>query len=181
MFNNLIKILPIQYIYSDSKFSVSVYIYYTNLLLNLFVLNKHQNLRFKMLSTISCIDFPELENRFEIIYTLMSLDYPLILNIKTKISEFIYINSCSIYFKNAVWLEREIWDMFGVYFVNNFDLRRILTDYGFPYHPLRKTFPLQGYIQIYYNFVTKHISYSENQFSQVKSLKSLNSVWNKVI
>jgi NADH:ubiquinone oxidoreductase subunit C len=135
-----------------------------------------------MLSTISCIDYPELDKRFELVYTLMSLDFPLILNIKTKISEIMYINSCSIFFKNGVWLEREIWDMFGVYFVNNLDLRRILTDYGFPYHPLRKTFPLYGYSEVFYNFITKQISYKNpNYFIQFKSIKNINSVWTRVV
>ena len=71
--------------------------------------------------------------------------------------------------------------MFGVYFINNFDLRRILTDYGFPYYPLRKTFTLQGFTQIHYNFIKKKFIISIINFSQVKSFKNINSVWSKLI
>ena len=67
--------------------------------------------------------------------------------------------------------------MFGVYFKNNLDLRRILTDYGFPYHPLRKTFPLQGYHNIYYDYINKKILYRNNKYSQGKLLKNFESCW----
>jgi NADH:ubiquinone oxidoreductase subunit C len=179
-FFNIFKVLPLKYIFSDSKFLFSINIHYINLLINFFFLRQHQQYRFKVLSTISCVDYPELEDRFEVIYTLMSLDFPLVLNLKLKSSEYVYINSSSIYFKSAVWLEREIWDMFGIYFINNFDLRRILTDYGFPYHPLRKTFPLQGYSQITYQFVAKRMGYTPNVYSQIKATKIISSIWNKV-
>jgi len=70
--------------------------------------------------------------------------------------------------------------MFGVYFINNFDLRRILTDYGFPYYPLRKTFPLQGFSEITYNYIKKKIVYVPNTYSQVKPLKNVVSNWVKL-
>ena len=180
-FSHIYKLLPINYIYSDFKFYFMYKIKFKDLLLNLYFLKQHQLFRFKVLSTISCTDFPELYNRFELTYTLMSIDFPFILNIKTKVSEFTNINSSSFFFKSAVWLEREIWDMFGIYFLNNFDLRRILTDYGFPYHPLRKTFPLQGFFQVQYNFIKKKIYYINNNFSQIKPVKIVNSVWNKLV
>ena len=175
------KLLPLNYIYSDLKLYFSYTINVKNLLINLYFLKNYQLFRFRILSTISCTDYPELYNRFEITYTLMSIDFPCILNLKIKISEFTNINSSSLFFKSGVWLEREIWDMFGVYFINNFDLRRILTDYGFPYHPLRKTFPLQGFTQINYNYIKKKIYYINNHFSQVKPFKNINSVWSKLI
>ena len=111
----------------------------------------------------------------------MSVDWPIIINIKTKVSEFINVDSSSFLYKSSVWLEREIWDMFGVYFNNNLDLRRILTDYGFPYHPLRKSFPLQGYTQINYNLKTKKIYYIMNFFNQLKPLKKLGTPWSNLI
>lgn len=178
--NHITKLLPINYIYTDFKYSFTYKIIFNDLLLTLYFLKQHQNFRFKILSTISCTDYPELFNRFELNYILMSIDFPFILNLKIKFSEFTSISSSSIYFKSAVWLEREIWDMFGIYFINNFDLRRILTDYGFPYHPLRKTFPLQGFLQIGYNFIKKRVYYTPISFFQNKPLKLVNSVWNKV-
>ena len=178
---NIAKLIPVKYFYSDFLYNCAIKINYKYLILCLFFFKQHQIFRFKVLSVISCTDYPELINRFELTYTLMSIDFPFILNIKTSISEFCNINSSSIFYKSAVWLEREIWDMFGIYFLNNFDLRRILTDYGFPYHPLRKTFPLQGFYQIYYNFIKKKILYCKNTYNQLKPIKHLNSQWNLLV
>jgi len=178
MLPKIYNLIPVKFLYSDFKLNYILKIDYKNLLLVLFFFKQHQNFRFKILSVISCTDFPELLNRFELTYTLMSVDFPLILNVKTSISEFTNIVSSSIYYKSSVWLEREIWDMFGIYFINNFDLRRILTDYGFPYHPLRKTFPLQGFSQIYYNFIKKKPLYCKNFYNQIKPIKNINSPWN---
>lgn len=180
MLFNFYNILPIKFLYTDFKFSFIYKIHYKDLLIILFYLKNHQNLRFNILSTISCTDYPEINLRFELTYILMSLDFPFLLHLKINISEFTELNSSSIYFKSAVWLEREIWDMFGLYFINNFDLRRILTDYGFPYHPLRKTFPLQGFFQVYYNFIKKKVYYINLITSQVKNNKFLNSTWNYI-
>ena len=69
-------------------------------------------------------------------------------------------------FKNADWWEREIWDLFGIFFENHSDLRRILNDYNFEGHPMRKDFPLTGFIEIYYNHNTKSISYEKVQLTQ---------------
>lgn len=143
-----------------------------NLLLNLFCLKYFQFYRYNLLTTISCVDFPELENRFEINYHLLSLDYNKYLILRIKCSEFQQVESLSFLFKSAVWLEREVWDMFGVFFKNNYDLRRLLTDYGYPYHPLRKTFPLQGYSSIYYDLKKKkNFIYFKFFFSKKKREK----------
>ena len=174
------NIIPVTKIYNDGGFSFCCFVEYKNILLVLNVLKQHQNFRFKVLSTISCTDFPELKNRFELTYTLLSVDFPIIINVKTKVSEFNPIESSSIYYKSSVWLEREIWDLFGVYFVNHFDLRRILTDYGYPYHPLRITFPLQGFSHVYFDARYKKLIYASLKMSQMKPVKNINSVWTKV-
>lgn len=177
MLLKLPKLMPVKYLYTDSKCVLNVFIDFKNLLLCLKILKDFQLFRFKLLSTITCTDYPELIKRFELTYTLLSLDFPMILNLKIKLGEFSEIDSSSGFFKSGVWLEREVWDMFGIYFINNFDLRRILTDYGFPYHPLRKTFPLNGFNEITYNFVKKKVIYTSNSYSQIKPIKAVNSTW----
>ena len=141
------------------------------------ILKLFQFYRFRVLTCISCVDFPEKSKRFELNYHLLSIDFNFNTIIRTYVSEFESIMSISEIFKSSVWLEREVWDMFGVYFKNNLDLRRILTDYGFPYHPLRKTFPLQGYHNIYYDYINKKILYRNNKYSQGKLLKNFESCW----
>nr|BDB10230.1 NADH dehydrogenase subunit 9 [Actinophrys sol] len=178
---SLKELIPIKFLYTDLKNFLYLIINYKYLIIILKFFQNYQNLRFRVLSTISCTDFPELLNRFELTYILMSIDWPFIINIKMKVSEFINIDSSSFLYKSAVWLEREIWDMFGVYFSNNLDLRRILTDYGFPYHPLRKTFPLQGYMEVHFNLKVKNVYYIKILLSQAKPLKNLVTPWLNLI
>ena len=85
--------------------------------------------------------------RFEIVYTLLSLVYNSRIKIKTYLKELDSIETITTLFKGANWWEREIYDFFGIYFTHNTDLRRILTDYGFIGHPLRKDFPLMGFMK----------------------------------
>lgn len=110
-------------------------------------LKDHHNAQFASLSDIAGVDMPTREYRFEIVYNLLSMRYNSRIRVKTYTDELTPLDSiCSIY-EAANWYEREIWDMFGVYFTNHPDLRRILTDYGFEGHPLRKDFPLTGYYE----------------------------------
>lgn len=100
-----------------------------------------------------------LVNRFQIIYNILSLRYNSRIRVKTYTDELTPIDSVNGVFKAANWYEREIWDMYGVFFANHPDLRRILTDYGFEGHPQRRDFPLSGYVEvsccfIYYYFIT---------------------------
>src|SRR5687767_3628804 len=85
----------------------------------------------------------------QIIYNLLSLRYNSRIRVRTYTDELTPIDSCNGIFKAANWYEREIWDMYGVYFANHPDLRRILTDYGFEGHPQRKDFPLSGYVEVH--------------------------------
>lgn len=84
----------------------------------------------------------------QLVYNLLSLRYNSRIRIKTYTDELTPVDSINSVFKAADWYEREVWDMFGVYFSNHPDLRRILTDYGFEGHPLRKDFPLSGYVEV---------------------------------
>ena len=99
------------------------------------------NLNFNMLLDITAVDYPQRAKRFEIIYNLLSLKNHLRIRIKIFVNDNEIIPSISKLFKSANWYEREVWDMYGISFKGNNDLRRILTDYGFEGHPLRKDFP----------------------------------------
>lgn len=114
-------------------------------------LKDHHLAQFESLIDIAGLDVPTREYRFEIVYNLLSLRYNARIRVKTYTDELTPLDSiCDIY-KAADWYEREIWDMFGVYFNNHPDLRRILTDYGFEGHPFRKDFPLSGYVEVRYD------------------------------
>ncbi|NJI21406.1 NADH-quinone oxidoreductase subunit C, partial [Aeromonas veronii] len=91
------------------------------------------------------VDYINKEKRFEIIYNLLSIRFNSRLKVKITINELQPIDSIISIYKAANWCEREVWDMFGIFFSNHPDLRRILTDYGFEGHPLRKDFPLSGF------------------------------------
>lgn len=120
-------------------------------------LKDHTNAQFKSFVDLTAVDVPRRPYRFEIVYNYLSLRFNSRIRVKTYTDELTAIDSiCSVY-KGANWFEREIWDMFGVFFSNHPDLRRILTDYGFEGHPFRKDFPLSGYVELRYDDELKRI------------------------
>eukprot|EP01134_Creolimax_fragrantissima_P001288 CFRG1288T1 len=120
-------------------------------------LRDHTNAQFKTLIDIAGVDIPGRVNRFEIVYMLLSIRYNSRIIVKTYTDEVTPIESIEPVFKAANWMEREVWDMFGVFFNGHPDLRRILTDYGFEGHPLRKDFPLSGYTEVRYDEEAKRV------------------------
>ena len=102
------------------------------------------NCQFKQLMDICGVDYPERRQRFEVVYNLLSLVHNNRITVKVMIDDKSPVPSVSKIFSSADWWEREIWDLFGIFFSGHPDLRRILTDYGFDGHPLRKDFPLTG-------------------------------------
>jgi len=114
-------------------------------------LKNHHNAQFASLADITGVDMPTRKNRFELVYNLLSLRYNSRIRVKTYTDELTPVDSLTGIYAAANWYEREIWDMFGVFFTNHPDLRRILTDYGFQGHPLRKDFPLTGYYEVRYD------------------------------
>ena len=117
----------------------------------LLFLRDHTNCQYKLLSDICAVDHYKKNNRFEIVYNIISVRYNTKLRLKTFVNELTPINTITNIYSCANWWEREIWDLFGVFFFKHPDLRRILTDYGFEGHPLRKDFPLSGYIELRYD------------------------------
>ncbi|KAK4822922.1 hypothetical protein QYF61_023422 [Mycteria americana] len=110
-------------------------------------LRDHTNAQFKSLADLTAVDVPSRQYRFEIVYNLLSLRFNSRIRVKTYTDELTPVDSAVSVHKAANWYEREVWDMYGVFFANHPDLRRILTDYGFEGHPFRKDFPLSGYVE----------------------------------
>ena len=111
-------------------------------------LKLHINYQYVLLSCISGIDFLGKAYRFGVVYDLLSLTFNQRIRIKTFVNEITSVASVTSLYINANWWEREVWDLFGIYFENHPDLRRILTDYGFEGHPMRKDFPCYGFIEL---------------------------------
>jgi NADH-quinone oxidoreductase subunit C len=147
----------------------------------IFFLKDHENCLYKLLIDIIIVDFPENKNRFKIIYNLCSIKYNLRIKLISFISEINSLDSITVSFKNAGWLEREIWDMYGIYFESHPDLRRILTDYGFEGYPLRKDFPLSGYKEIRYDDSQKRIISEPLEMSQEFRVFTFHSPWHRLI
>ena len=114
-------------------------------------LKTNEKCKFKQLIDITAVDYPQKEKRFKIVYLLLSHEKNLRIVINTHIDEKKTVSSITKIFPSANWMEREIFDMYGISFKNHPDLRRILTDYGFDGHPLRKDFPLTGHTEVRYN------------------------------
>uniref|UniRef100_A0A7S1TNF5 NADH:ubiquinone oxidoreductase 30kDa subunit domain-containing protein n=1 Tax=Phaeomonas parva TaxID=124430 RepID=A0A7S1TNF5_9STRA len=121
------------------------------------VARNHSHCQFKQLSCVTGADYPQRDQRFEVVYDLLSTDLNSRMRIKTYTDEVTPIDSACSVFDNANWYEREVYDMYGVFFLNHPDLRRILTDYGFEGHPLRKDFPLTGYTEVRYDDEEKRV------------------------
>jgi len=131
-----------------------------------FFLNNHTNTQFKMLIDICGVDFINRKARFEIVYHLLSIHYNERLTIKLSTVEIASLYSITSIFPNANWYEREVWDLYGVYFSGNNDLRRILTDYGFEGHPFRKDFPLSGFFELRYDENSKQVISEKIELTQ---------------
>jgi len=114
-------------------------------------LKTNEKCKFKQLIDITAVDYPQREKRFKIVYLLLSHEKNLRIVINTHIDEKKTVSSITKIFPSANWMEREIFDMYGISFKNHPDLRRILTDYGFDGYPLRKDFPLTGHTEVRYN------------------------------
>lgn len=120
-------------------------------------LRDHSHCQYKTLVDIVGVDYPQEEKRFEVIYLLLSLRFNSRLKVKVSVDPLESLESVSNLYRSANWFEREVWDMFGVYFENHPDLRRLLTDYGFQGHPLRKDFPLTGFTEVRYDEEKKRV------------------------
>ena len=122
--------------------------------------------RFRQLIDITAVDFIGKENRFRMVYLLLSHEYNLRIKIYFDINENEFVNSVTKIFPSANWMEREVFDMYGIKFNDHPDMRRILTDYGFVGYPLRKDFPLTGHKEVRYSEEKKKVIYEPVKLEQ---------------
>jgi NADH-quinone oxidoreductase subunit C len=124
------------------------------------------NTKFTQLIDVTAVDFPERPERFELVYQLLSLKYNTRLRLKLTTDEASQVPSVVSVFSTANWFEREVWDMYGIIFAGHPDHRRILTDYGFDGHPLRKDFPLTGHVEVRYDPELRRVVYEPVKLTQ---------------
>ena len=129
-------------------------------------LGEEQGGLFKQLIDICGVDYLSRPKRFEVVYHLLSLRHSLRVRLKLLLTNQEAAPSLVAIFPNAGWYEREAWDLYGIPFLGNPDLRRILTDYGFEGHPLRKDFPLTGHVEVRYDELQKKVLYEPVKLSQ---------------
>lgn len=143
-------------------------------------LRDHTNAQLKCLMELTAVDYPEREKRFEVVYCLLSIKYNARVLVKTMVDEMTPLASATTVFNSANWYEREVWDLYGIYFVNHPDLRRILTDYGFQGHPMRKDFPLSGYVEVRYDDEQKRVVTEPLQLAQEFRSFDFTSPWEQI-
>ena len=129
-------------------------------------LKSNENCKFRQLIDIAGVDYPEDEKRFELVYLFLSHEHNTRIKLLIKFQLDQVINSITKIFPSANWMEREVFDMYGIKFKNHPDLRRILTDYGFKGHPLRKDFPLTGFNEVRYSEKEKKVIYEPVKLEQ---------------
>ena len=129
-------------------------------------LKSNENCKFRQLIDVAGVDYPENEKRFELIYLFLSHEHNLRIKLLIKFQINQTIVSLTKIFPSANWMEREVFDMYGIKFKNHPDLRRILTDYGFKGHPLRKDFPLTGFNEVRYSEKEKKVIYEPVKLEQ---------------
>jgi NADH dehydrogenase (ubiquinone) Fe-S protein 3 len=149
--------LPVILFIGYNKQTLVITIKPKNLSIVLKFLKCHSNLQFNLLTAISSVDYPFRKRRFEVVYELLSVFFNKRVRVKTFVDEVTPLTSVASIFSASTWWEREIWDLFGVFFTQNDEIKRILTDYGFEGHPLRKDFPLSGYVESRYSDKLKRV------------------------
>ena len=137
-----------------------------NLIEVMIFLKTHSSTKFKQLIDITAVDYPERDKRFKMVYLLLSHEKNSRIKIEFDIKEGEILSSLTSIFPSANWMEREVFDMYGVEFKDHPDLRRILTDYGFKGHPLRKDFPLTGHNEVRYSEEDKKVIYEPVKLEQ---------------
>lgn len=158
---------------------INIYITSTKMLYILNFLKNNTITNFDKLVDIVVVDNISNINRFEVTYFFWNMLYEYRFGVKLFTNGFQIVYSISNLYKSALWLEREIWDMYGIKFLFHIGLRRILTDYGFKGHPLRKDFPLLGYVDIYYDDSIQSIKVAPVELAQSLRFFKFENPWNK--
>jgi len=143
-------------------------------------LRDSEALRFNLLMDLCGVDYLPRDPRFDVAYNLLSLKHNRRIRVKCQVPEGVPVPSVTSVFSSAGWWERETFDLFGIPFENHPDLRRILTDYGFEGHPLRKDFPLTGYVEVRYDEEQKRVVYEPVKLPQAFRNFDFESPWEGV-
>ncbi|TKA68576.1 NADH-ubiquinone oxidoreductase 30.4 kDa subunit, mitochondrial [Cryomyces minteri] len=178
----LISCLP-KYIqqYSVWKDELTIYIPPSGVIPVFTFLKYHTAAEFTQVTDITAVDYPTRDQRFEVVYNMLSIRYNSRLRVKTYADEATPVPSVCPLYDGANWYEREVYDLFGVFFTGHPDLRRIMTDYGFDGHPLRKDFPLTGYTEIRYDEEKKRIVVEPLELTQAfRNFEGGTSAWDQV-
>ncbi|KAL9039459.1 MAG: hypothetical protein Q9180_002514 [Flavoplaca navasiana] len=167
--------------FSVWKDELTIYIPPSGVIPVMSFLKYHTAAEYTMVADITAVDYPTRDNRFEVVYNLLSVRHNSRIRVKTYADEATPVPSiCSLY-DGANWYEREVYDLFGVFFVGHPDLRRIMTDYGFDGHPLRKDFPLTGYTEIRYDEEKKRIVVEPLELTQAfRNFEGGTAAWEQV-
>jgi NADH dehydrogenase (ubiquinone) Fe-S protein 3 len=182
LLNNLklIKnILPVKKI-QTYKNEVVLFVAPDFLFQTLFLLKNHSLFQYNLLVHITAVDFPKKKHRFEVVYELLSIRYNNRIKVKVCLNELTNLKSCEKLFSAANWFECEVFDMYGIFFSEHSNLKRILTDYGFEGYPLRKDFPLSGYIEVKYDEKTKRVVNEYLELAQEYRTFDFQSPWNSL-
>jgi NADH-quinone oxidoreductase subunit C len=140
-------------------------------------LRDDSNCLFKVLVDVCGVDYPDRSKRFEVVYNLLSPRHNQRIRVKVGCEEDEAVPSVSEVFSSATWYEREAWDLYGIIFSDHPDLRRLLTDYGFEGHPMRKDFPLTGHVEVRYDEAQKRVIYEPVQLTQAFRSFDFMSPW----
>jgi NADH dehydrogenase (ubiquinone) Fe-S protein 3 len=144
-------------------------------------LKYHSAAEYTQVSDITAVDYPSKDQRFEVVYNLLSVRHNSRIRVKTYADEATPVPSITPLYDGANWYEREVYDLFGVFFVGHPDLRRIMTDYGFDGHPLRKDFPMTGYTEIRYDEEKKRIVVEPLEMTQAyRNFRGGSAAWEPV-
>lgn len=177
----LLNILPyflnFKIVFNSKQNILNLFVDRIDLIFLLNFLKKHNKLRFETLIGITAVDYPEDNFRFELNYFLLSYQLNCRIVIKVLTNDYLPIESVSFLYNSATWYEREVWDLFGIFFFGNNDLRRILTDYGFEGHPFRKDYPQTGFVEIRYDDEDKLVKYEPLEIVQEHRFFDFNNPW----
>ena len=172
----LSRIYPIEKI-KIFKYNLIIIVKPSVLLELLHFLKHHTSYQFEILTCISGVDYPSQKYRFKVVYELLSVKYNTRLRVKVLTDELTPVESCCKIFPAAGWYESETWDMYGIFFANHTNLTRLLTDYGFEGYPLRKDFPLSGFVESSYDYTRKRVTNERVELSQEYRAFKFTSPW----
>ncbi|KAL8990728.1 MAG: hypothetical protein Q9177_000691 [Variospora cf. flavescens] len=167
--------------FSVWKDELTIYIPPSGVIPVISFLKYHTAAEYTMVADITAVDYPTREARFEVVYNLLSVRHNSRIRVKTYADEATPVPSITSLYDGANWYEREVYDLYGVFFVGHPDLRRIMTDYGFDGHPLRKDFPLTGYTEIRYDEEKKRIVVEPLELTQAfRNFEGGTAAWEQV-